>query len=117
VDIAKRLRELRLAKGLSEADLETRTGIPGAHLTAVEDGREKPTIDALESWARGLGVEMYELFVIGESGSTSVEPDRIGKLTAREEKLIRLFRLLSQTDQRDLLFVGRKMAGLNPDKG
>ena len=116
MDIGKRLRELRLANGLSETDLGTRIGIPVAHLTAVEEGREKPTIDTLESWARGLGVEMCELFLTGEGGPTSIQPDSVGKLAAREKKLIRLFRSLSPADQRDLLFVGRKMAGLHPDK-
>jgi transcriptional regulator with XRE-family HTH domain len=38
MDIGKRLRELRLARGVSVADLEARTGIPQDGIAAVEEG-------------------------------------------------------------------------------
>ena len=117
MDISRRLRELRLAKGLSEADLETRTGIPQIHIAAVEEGREKPTLDTLEAWAGGLGVETYQLFLAGMRGLSSLQRDNIGTLTAREKKLIRLFRSLSPADKRDLLFIGKKMVGVDLKKG
>ncbi len=115
MDIGRRLRELRLARGLSETDLETRTGIPSGHLAAVEDGQEKPTFDSLEAWARGLGVEMHELFV-AKPGRTGQQQDITGTLTVQEKKVIRLVRSLSPADQRDILFVGRKMAVDSPEK-
>jgi transcriptional regulator with XRE-family HTH domain len=116
VDISRRLRELRLAKGLSEADLETRTGIPQTHIVAVEEGKEKPTLDNLEAWARGLDVEMHQLFLADERSLSPPQRDNIGTLSAREEKLIRLFRLLSPPDQRDLLFIGKKMVDVDLKK-
>jgi transcriptional regulator with XRE-family HTH domain len=111
MDIGKRLRELRLAKGISVADVEAGTGKPQDHIAAVEEGAEKPTLDALEAWAGALGVEMHELFLAGERSRHSEQQDGI-KLSAREKKLLRLFRSLTPADQKDLLFVGRKMAGL-----
>jgi transcriptional regulator with XRE-family HTH domain len=116
VDIGNRLRELRLAKGFSETDLATRTGILEDRIAAVEEGREKPTIDTLEAWARELGVEMHQLFLAGEPSLSPPQRDSIGKLSAREKKLIHLFRSLSPADQRDVLFVAKKMAGLDLKK-
>lgn len=112
MDIGKRLRELRLAKGISVADLESQIGIPQSSIAAIEEGMEMPTLDALEVWAGALGVEMHELFMAGGRSSSPEKQDGIGKLSAREKKLVRLFRSLAKADQGDLLFVGRKMAGL-----
>jgi transcriptional regulator with XRE-family HTH domain len=114
MEIGKRLYELRQAKGLSVADLEARTGVPQNHIAAVEEGKETPTVDALEAWAGGLGVEMYQLFLVGKRSLSPPQRDSVGTLTVREKKLVRLFRSLSPADQRDLLFIGRKMAGLEP---
>lgn len=116
MDIGKRLRELRLAKGLSETDLATRTGILEDLIAAVEEGKEKPTLDTLEAWAGALGVEMYQLFLAGERRLSPLHLESVGTLSVREKKLIRLFRSLSPADQRDLLFVAKKMAGLDLKK-
>jgi transcriptional regulator with XRE-family HTH domain len=66
MDIGERLRELRLAEGLSVADLGARTGMPQGRIAAVEEGTEMPTLDSLEGWSGALGVEMHELFLTGE---------------------------------------------------
>ena len=116
IDIGKRLRELRLAKGISVGDLAACTGMPQDHVAAVEEGTEKPTLDALEAWAGGLGVEMYQLFLVGKRSLLPQHRDSIGTLTVREKKLIQLFRSLSRADQRDLLFLAKKMVGLDPQE-
>jgi len=116
MDIGKRLRELRLAKGISVADLEARTGIPQDRIAAVEEGMKTPTLDALEAWAGALGVEMHEFFLSGDS-PFSEHHDGIGTLSAREKKLIKLFRSLAKADQGNLLFFAKKMAGLIASPG
>lgn len=119
MDIGKRLRELRLARGISESDLEMRTGIPGAHLNAVEEGTQKPTLDILETLARELGVEMHELFLADSHTLSPPQRQGIGKLSRREEELIWILRSLPLADQRDLLFIGKKMVshGLKKEGG
>jgi transcriptional regulator with XRE-family HTH domain len=112
MDIGKRLRELRLARGISVADLEGRTRMPQDRIAAVEEGTETPALDALEAWAGALGVEMHELFLADERSPSPRQRDSVGTLSAREKKLIKLFRSLAKADQGNLLFVGRKMAGL-----
>jgi hypothetical protein len=61
-------------------------------------------------------VEMYQLFLAGKRGLSSLHRDNIGTLSAREKKLIRLFPSLSPADQRDLLFIGKKMVGVDLKK-
>ena len=112
IEIGKRLHELRLAKDISVADLEARIGMPQGRIAAVEEGTETPTLDALEGWAEALGVEMHDIFVAGGRSPSPRQRSGIEKPSAQEKKLVRLFRSLSQADQRDLLFIGRKMAGL-----
>lgn len=116
IDLGKRLREFRLARGLSETDLETRTGIPGSHISAVEEGKAKPTIDTLEGLAKGVGVELYQLLLVGKRALSPLQQDGIGTFTVREEELIWLFRSLSPADQKDLLFVGKKIVTHDPKK-
>jgi transcriptional regulator with XRE-family HTH domain len=117
IDIGKRLRELRLVKGVSVADLEARTGIPQDRIAAVEEGTETLTLNALEAWAGALGVEMHELFFVGKGSPSPEQQDGIGKLSAREKKLLRLFRSFPKADQGNLLFFAKKMAGLEPRQG
>jgi transcriptional regulator with XRE-family HTH domain len=111
MDIGKRLHEPRLARGISVAELEALTGMPQDGIAAVEEGTETPNLEALEAWAGALGVEMHELFLSGDS-PFSEHQEGIGKLSAREKKLVRLFRSLAKADQGDLLFLAKKMAGL-----
>jgi transcriptional regulator with XRE-family HTH domain len=112
MDISKRLCELRLARGLSVADLEARTGMPQGRIAAVEEGKETPSLDALEAWAGALSMEMQELFLPSGRSPSPAQQDGIGKLSAREKKLVRLFRSLARADQGNLLFLAKKMAGL-----
>ncbi len=114
INIGKRLRELRLARGISVADVEARTGMPQGRIAAVEEGTETPTLDALEAWAGALGVEMHELFLAGGRSSSPEQQDGVGRLSAREKKLIKLFRSLAKADQGNLLFIAKKMAGVEP---
>ncbi len=67
MDIGKRLRELREAKGLSQSDVEDRSGLPQAYVSKVENGRSTPTLQMLERWANALDVELHQLFAVGHS--------------------------------------------------
>jgi transcriptional regulator with XRE-family HTH domain len=113
MSIGKRLRELRLARSISVAHLEEGTRMPQGRIAAVEEGREMPTLDALEAWAGALGVDMHELFLRGEL-TPPERQDGIDKLSAGEKRLVRLFRSLPKADQGNMVFIGRKMAGLEP---
>ncbi len=60
--IADRLRQLREAKKLSQADIEKRTGLVRPYISRIENGHTVPAIETLEKMARALEVPMYQLF-------------------------------------------------------
>lgn len=57
----QRLREARLRAGLSQSDLEERSGIPKARLSRYENGHIVPSIQTLERLAVALGVSEASL--------------------------------------------------------
>ncbi len=57
----KRLRELRLKLGLSQADLEKLTGIDANDFSRYERGIVVPSVEAAQKIAKALGVTVDEL--------------------------------------------------------
>ena len=53
----QRLRALREARGLSQAELSRRTGIDPGYLSRVEAGLQGPSLKALEGIGRELKVD------------------------------------------------------------
>lgn len=56
-----RLREARIRAGLSQSELEVRSGIPKARLSRYENGHVVPSIQTLERLASALGVSEASL--------------------------------------------------------
>lgn len=59
--IGEQIREARLQKKLSQAELSKIVGCDRTHLTKIETGRINPTLETLERIAEALGVELYLL--------------------------------------------------------
>lgn len=60
--IARRVRELRAASGLSLDALASRTGVSRSMISVIERGESSPTAVVLEKLAAGLGVMLAALF-------------------------------------------------------
>lgn len=56
VKLGKRIRELRLAAGLTQAELARRTGIHRPNIARVEAGRHTPSLETLARIAQAIGV-------------------------------------------------------------
>ena len=63
--IGDRLREMRVAKKLSQGDIEKRTGLLRCYISRVENGHTVPAIETLEKMARAFEVPLYRLFYDG----------------------------------------------------
>lgn len=87
MDIGKRIKEIRTAKGLSMYRLTQITGISGHHIKGIEEGTRQPTIDTLKKLLVPLGISMAELF------SEEAAP---AYLTEKECTLIENFRALDE---------------------
>ena len=65
MDIGNRLYEARTAKGLSQGDIEKRTGLLRCYTSRVENGHTVPSLETLERMAKALEIETYQLFLEG----------------------------------------------------
>ncbi|MGD0922785.1 MAG: helix-turn-helix transcriptional regulator [Terriglobia bacterium] len=74
MNIGKRIRELREAKGLSQGDIERRSGLLRSYLSRVECGYSVPSLSTLEKLAKAVGVEPYQLLFDGRKS-----PKKIGR--------------------------------------
>ncbi|MGA2607993.1 MAG: helix-turn-helix transcriptional regulator [Terriglobia bacterium] len=59
MDIGKRLRAWREANGLSQSELEGRTGLVCSCISQVEEGHTLPTLPVLETWVKALPLTSY----------------------------------------------------------
>jgi transcriptional regulator with XRE-family HTH domain len=111
--IGKRLRELRLAKGLSQGDIEHRTGLLRCYVSRIEHGHSIPSLETLEKWAKALDVELYQLFFAGE-GKPEVArvtpPTPSLRRGSEQAELFKVFDRISKPNRRLLLAMARKMA-------
>jgi transcriptional regulator with XRE-family HTH domain len=73
VRFGRRVREIRLRQGLSLETLAEKSGLNDKFIQAVETARQSPTIDTIEKLARGLGVELGELFTFEEESPAILE--------------------------------------------
>ena len=110
--IGARIRWFREQKGLSQRDIEERTGLLRCYISRVENGHTIPSLDNLERLASVLDVPLYQLFYEGDEPPAL--PDLSKRQTTEElvmdeesEKEMRFFekvlRLTSRID--DLLSV------------
>src|SRR5947199_6284173 len=120
--IGARIRWFREQKGLSQRDIEERTGLLRCYISRVENGHTIPSLDTLERLTSALEIPLYQLFYEGDEPPAL--PDLGKRHTAEElvmdeesEKEMRFFekvrRLTSRIDEKDrqlLLFMAQKLA-------
>ena len=57
-NLARRLAKARTEKGLTQAELGQRLGVPQSHLSSIERGRTDPRVSSLLELARVLDLEI-----------------------------------------------------------
>jgi transcriptional regulator with XRE-family HTH domain len=108
--IGTTIRAHRLQKGLSQGDIEKRTGLLRCYLSRVENGHTVPSLETLQKIARALDLQLSQFFaedVVGkEMSSLRLSEDEIRFLT----QIQRYSAHLSESDRRLLLAMVRKFA-------
>jgi len=59
--MAKRLRALRLERGMTQAELAKRARISRVHVIRIEGAKQEPTLGVMERLAKALGVPVTAL--------------------------------------------------------
>ena len=73
--VRRRLRALRLAKGMSQAELARRTNMAASTLSRLESGDRRLSIDHIAPLATALGVSVGELIASTAQGRTLGRPE------------------------------------------
>jgi transcriptional regulator with XRE-family HTH domain len=110
INIGTTIRGYRLQKGMSQGDIEKRTGLLRCYLSRVENGHTVPSLETLQKIARALDLQLSEFFaeevVAKEMSSLNLGEDEIRFLT----QVQRYSAHLNESDRRLLLAMVRKFA-------
>lgn len=113
MQIGQRLRTVREAKGLSQGDIERRSGLLRSYISRVEGGYTAPSLLTLEKFAKALGVEAYQLLYDHQGPSNShPKPAKIQGPAAMSKSLRRLITLydgMPSSHRRLLLALAAKL--------
>ncbi len=110
MNIGERLRDLRVAKNLSQGDMQKRTGLLRCYVSRVENGWTVPALETLERMAKALKIDLYQLFYEGDGKPTPAATARAGNLARGENTLVEHYRKLSKDDRRLILQLTRDLA-------
>ncbi len=109
--IGRRLRIVRIEKGMSQGDIEKRTGLLRSYLSRVENGHTIPSVGTLRKISAALGVSTAELLDSPENDSRATERFLGDKRQARFWNLMRKYvPAVAERDRRILLGLARRMA-------
>src|SRR6201997_3028226 len=116
--IGMMIRGYRLQKGMSQGDIEKRTGLLRCYLSRVENGHTVPSVETLKKISRALEIPLYQLFYEGTDLPAPPRPIRESPAWGASGEQARLLRrfctLLSRAGEQDrqlLMHMARKMAG------
>ena len=92
--VGKEVRRLREEKGWSQAKLGVESGLGPSGISQIETGRRNPSAASLQRIAEALGVEVRDLFPLGQAPLPDLGEERRGEgrhihLTVRDRVEIR----------------------------
>ncbi|HYL91837.1 MAG TPA: helix-turn-helix transcriptional regulator [Alphaproteobacteria bacterium] len=115
MNIGETIRGYRLQKGMSQGDIEKRTGLLRCYLSRVENGHTVPSLDTLAKIAGAMEVPLGQFFADGSSngGARNLPP-----LTEDEVRFLSQVRRyssnLNDSDRKLVLAMVKKMAASVP---
>lgn len=94
--LGARIKQLRQLRQETQERLAERININPKYLSSIERGAENPTLDLLIRLAKGLRVELHELFTLASEGSPDQLRQRLAGLLADvpADALPRMVRIL-----------------------
>ena len=109
-NIGTTIRDYRLQRGMSQGDIEKRTGLLRCYLSRVENGHTVPSLETLQKIAGALDLQLSQFFAEDQVGK------EVSTLNLSEEEIRFLTQVqrysanLSDSDRRLLLAMVRKFA-------
>lgn len=114
VAIGDVIRSYRAQRGLSQGDIERRTGLLRCYLSRVENGHTVPSLETLAKIAEALDISLADFFPGTETAGERETQRMLGELSEDEIRFLgeikRYSSGLSDTDKQLVLAMIRKMA-------
>jgi transcriptional regulator with XRE-family HTH domain len=108
--IGKRLKGLREAKGLSQGDIERRSGLLRSYISRVEGGYTAPSLQTLEKFAKALSVESYQLLFESQGRPKSAKIQESSSVPKSSRRLVKLFESMSTSNRKLLMTLAVKLS-------
>jgi transcriptional regulator with XRE-family HTH domain len=110
MNIGATIRTYRLQKGMSQGDIEKRTGLLRCYLSRVENGHTIPSLDTLAKIAHAMELPLGQFF--GDAGASNGK--RLPRLSEQEVHFLNQVRRytinLNDSDRKLVLAMVKKMA-------
>jgi transcriptional regulator with XRE-family HTH domain len=108
--IGTTIRAFRLQKGLSQGDIEKKTGLLRCYLSRVENGHTVPSLDTLSKIAQALDLPIAQFFA-DETLSRQFNTQKLSDEELRFLSQIRRYSTtLNESDRKLLLAMVKKFA-------
>jgi transcriptional regulator with XRE-family HTH domain len=112
MNIGETIRQFRLDKGMSQGDIEKRTGLLRCYLSRVENGHTIPSLETLAKIAQAMELPLGQFFADNElqNGASKSLP----QLTDEEVRFLSQIRRyasnLNDSDRKIVLTMVKKLA-------
>jgi len=110
MNIGETIRNFRLQKGMSQGDIEKRTGLLRCYLSRVENGHTVPSLDTLAKIAGALDMPLGHFFAQAPSESTKALPQLSEEEVRFLSQIRRYSSSLNDSDRKLVLAMVKKMA-------
>lgn len=111
MNIGETLRNFRLQKGMSQGDIEKRTGLLRCYLSRVENGHTIPSLDTLAKIAAAMEVPLAQFFADNSADSGNKNLPQLSEDEVRFLSQIRRYSSsLNDSDRKLVIAMVKKMA-------
>lgn len=106
MNVGSVIRSFRQKRGLSQGDLEKRTGLMRCYISRVENGHTVPSIETLSRIARALEAPLAELLVSADPSAAGNDPSEQQFL----EEMRRYLPKITNLEREQVLEMVRRLA-------
>ena len=111
MNIGETIRNYRLQKGMSQGDIEKRTGLLRCYLSRVENGHTIPSLDTLAKIANAMEMPLAQFFAGNEHENGNKNLPQLSDEEMRFLSQIRRYSSnLNDSDRKLVLAMVKKMA-------
>ena len=109
MNIGETIRNYRLQKGMSQGDIEKRTGLLRCYLSRVENGHTVPSLDTLSKIAGAMDLPLSQFFSEGHSNGAKGLPQLSDDEVRFLSQIRRYATNLNDSDRKLVLAMIKKM--------